>query len=369
MNFKKILASVAAAALTVSAMSLSAFAETIDLGSGSTVEFNDAALAAMADAGTTVTINYNSPNGWDDIGIGGSGGELGDWKGEAFPANQGEGTSVLTSADIAAKLGVGSLEGLTYLKIEGYNSTEILGVVVSTADAPADDGTADEPTPEPEPEPTPEPDVTPDDAAPSEDGEPELPPELAELADELEELTEMEGLKYLSISGNDKGEFDGYLDTVFAAEIGLEASDVIVVAVAPSSEDTDISNWVVDLKGFDYNWGGWQGVSSDPGVVMLATNVQEILDANGFTMDDLQGFNLEISGIPAGEYEEAYVVAVMLVVSEDAVENFDEANGDTDGAGADPSKGSPDTGAEGVAVVAGLAIVAAGAIVVAKKRK
>ena len=42
--------------------------------------------------------------------------------------------------------------------------------------------------------------------------------------------------------------------------------------------------------------------------------------------------------------------------------------GATDGAGADPNKGSPDTGVEGVAVVAGLAIIAAGAVVVAKKR-
>ena len=46
-----------------------------------------------------------------------------------------------------------------------------------------------------------------------------------------------------------------------------------------------------------------------------------------------------------------------------------DGNGATDGAGADPNKGSPDTGVEGVAVVAGLAIIAAGAVVVAKKRK
>ena len=42
-------------------------------------------------------------------------------------------------------------------------------------------------------------------------------------------------------------------------------------------------------------------------------------------------------------------------------------NGGTDGAGTD-DKTTPDTGVEGVAVVAGLAIVAAGAVVVAKKR-
>ena len=45
-----------------------------------------------------------------------------------------------------------------------------------------------------------------------------------------------------------------------------------------------------------------------------------------------------------------------------------DSNGSTSGEGADPNKGSPDTGVEGVAVVAGLAIIAAGAVVVAKKR-
>lgn len=45
------------------------------------------------------------------------------------------------------------------------------------------------------------------------------------------------------------------------------------------------------------------------------------------------------------------------------------AAGDVDAATDDSSKGSPDTGVEDVAVVAGLAIVAAGAVIVSKKRK
>ena len=44
------------------------------------------------------------------------------------------------------------------------------------------------------------------------------------------------------------------------------------------------------------------------------------------------------------------------------------AAGNVDAA-TDTSKGSPDTGVADVAVVAGLAIVAAGAVVVSKKRK
>ncbi len=57
---------------------------------------------------------------------------------------------------------------------------------------------------------------------------------------------------------------------------------------------------------------------------------------------------------------------------EEVVEEVEEeeapATGDVD-ASTDSSKGSPDTGVEDVAVVAGLAIVAAGAVLVSKKRK
>lgn len=50
----------------------------------------------------------------------------------------------------------------------------------------------------------------------------------------------------------------------------------------------------------------------------------------------------------------------------------DDTASDATDAGAStttPSKGSPDTGVEGVAAVAGVAIVAAGAVVLSKKRK
>ena len=53
-----------------------------------------------------------------------------------------------------------------------------------------------------------------------------------------------------------------------------------------------------------------------------------------------------------------------------AAEDVTEAPAAGDVAGTtDSSKGSPDTGVEDVAVVAGLAIVAAGAVLVSKKRK
>ena len=65
------------------------------------------------------------------------------------------------------------------------------------------------------------------------------------------------------------------------------------------------------------------------------------------------------------------IIEIDLAVEEETpVVEEDEApaTGDVD-ASTDSSKGSPDTGVEDVAVVAGLAIVAAGAVLVSKKRK
>ncbi len=72
----------------------------------------------------------------------------------------------------------------------------------------------------------------------------------------------------------------------------------------------------------------------------------------------------------AAEEEVEEDVAEEETTEEEVVEEEDEApaTGDVD-ASTDSSKGSPDTGVEDVAVVAGLAIVAAGAVLVSKKRK
>ncbi|MBO5383066.1 MAG: LPXTG cell wall anchor domain-containing protein [Ruminococcus sp.] len=72
----------------------------------------------------------------------------------------------------------------------------------------------------------------------------------------------------------------------------------------------------------------------------------------------------------ATEEEVEEEVAEEEVEEEAAEEEVEEAPAAGDVAGeTDSSKGSPDTGVEDVAVVAGLAIVAAGAVLVSKKRK
>ncbi len=67
---------------------------------------------------------------------------------------------------------------------------------------------------------------------------------------------------------------------------------------------------------------------------------------------------------PADEYETA--TAEITAPAEDAAATVDA---EAPAAATDSSKGSPDTGVEGVAAVAGVAVIAAGAVVLSKKRK
>ena len=79
-----------------------------------------------------------------------------------------------------------------------------------------------------------------------------------------------------------------------------------------------------------------------------------------FTAEDQLTVTFTLEGLDAPAAEEAPV--------EDTTTEEAPAAGAVD-AETDSSKGSPDTGVEDVAVVAGLAIVAAGAVLVSKKRK
>lgn len=96
----------------------------------------------------------------------------------------------------------------------------------------------------------------------------------------------------------------------------------------------------------------WGGDMSDYEVIECA-----VLDASGNALVTFDGTGKATVGgasAPAAEEKPA-------AEEEPAAGNVDAAT--------DSSKGSPDTGVEDVAVVAGLAIVAAGAVLVSKKRK
>ncbi len=107
-----------------------------------TYELSEAERALLSDPKTTFTIKYNSPNGWNDIGFGASMAD-GTWASGALPAQQGEGTLVVTVEELIPQMktddkAITSLEGVSYFKIEGYNDTVFTSVEVkeSTGEEP-----------------------------------------------------------------------------------------------------------------------------------------------------------------------------------------------------------------------------------------
>ena len=131
MKFTKTLASIAAAAIAVASLAVSAFAADINLGK----ELNADELALLKDTDTTFVVEYDSPNGWDDIGFGASIDEIGTWASANFKAEVGKGTLTVTVADILKKMGIESLADASYMKVEGYNETTISKVEIKAADA------------------------------------------------------------------------------------------------------------------------------------------------------------------------------------------------------------------------------------------
>ncbi len=131
MKFTKTLASIAAAAIAVSSLAVSAFAADINLGK----ELNADELALLKDTDTTFVVEYDSPNGWDDIGFGASIDEIGTWASANFKVEVGKGTLTVTVADILKKMGIESLADASYMKVEGYNETTISKVEIKAADA------------------------------------------------------------------------------------------------------------------------------------------------------------------------------------------------------------------------------------------
>ena len=177
----------------------------------------------------------------------------------------------------------------------------------------------------------------------------------------------------LSTDTNSGKGADGYDDCktgadkmAFAKAAGIEVSDVKVSA---TKEDGSTVNVTVDQSKVIY------GDIEGNGNIRV-----EIYNEYGDTKNDAPITPADLSG--ATEVSVTFTIKGIDAPSEPASGdgenppapgdgNNPPAPGGTDGAGTDPNKDKPavDTGIEGVAVVAGLAIVAAGAVVVAKKRK
>ena len=142
----------------------------------------------------------------------------------------------------------------------------------------------------------------------------------------------------------------------FAQATGLKISDVVITATNTDGTSTDIA---VDESKLYY--GDIEGNGKIRLEIFNAygdTSKDAPIDAAGFSFDDSLSVTFTVSGTGMGAAAD------------------DTATDATTGDAADdtattttPDKGSPDTGVEGIAAVAGVAVLAAGAVLVSKKRK
>lgn len=141
-----------------------------------------------------------------------------------------------------------------------------------------------------------------------------------------------------------------------AQATGLKISDVVITATNTDGTSTDIA---VDESKLYY--GDIEGNGKIRLEIYNAygdTSKDAPIDAAGFSFDDSLSVTFTVSGTGMGAAAD------------------DTATDATTGDAADdtattttPDKGSPDTGVEGIAAVAGVAVLAAGAVLVSKKRK
>ncbi len=166
---------------------------------------------------------------------------------------------------------------------------------------------------------------------------------------------------------------EGTTDIAFAA-LQVVNGETLFPGMVITIDSIELDGTAVALNGTPYT-------SSDDGVTTRVNLYNEWVSAlpdDARTVDGLAAdatptamanacgawstmtVNFTVTGAGSAAAEDA--------TTEEVVADDTAAAGDVE-ASTDSSKGSPDTGVEDVAVVAGLAIVAAGAVLVSKKRK
>ena len=142
-----------------------------------------------------------------------------------------------------------------------------------------------------------------------------------------------------------------------AQATGLTISDVVITATNSDGTSTDIA---VDESKLYY--GDIEGNGKIRLEIYNAygdTSKDAPIDPAGFSFDDALSVTFTVSGTGMGDAAADDNAADAATV---------DAEAPADNAAATDSKGSPDTGVEGIAVVAGVAALAAGAVIVSKKR-
>jgi len=173
---------------------------------------------------------------------------------------------------------------------------------------------------------------------------------------------DIDGLANALGCGKDAEGYDalqtGAEKTAFAQAAGLTISDVVITATNSDGTSTDIA---VDESKLYY--GDIEGNGKIRLEIYNAygdTSKDAPIDAAGFSFDDTLSVTFTISGTGMGD----------AAASDDNAADAAtvDAEAPADNAAASDGKGSPDTGVEGIAVVAGVAALAAGAVIVSKKR-
>ena len=170
---------------------------------------------------------------------------------------------------------------------------------------------------------------------------------------------DIDGLANALGCGKDAEGYEG-LETsadkmALAQATGLKISDVVITATNTDGTSTNIA---VDESKLYY--GDIEGNGKIRLEIYNAygdTSKDAPIDAAGFSFDDSLSVTFTVSGTGLG--------AAADETATDATTG--EAADNT--ATTTPDKGSPDTGVEGIAAVAGVAVLAAGAVLVSKKRK
>lgn len=141
----------------------------------------------------------------------------------------------------------------------------------------------------------------------------------------------------------------------FAQATGLKISDVVITATNTDGTSTDIA---VDESKLYY--GDIEGNGKIRLEIYNAygdTSKDAPIDAAGFSFDDSLSVTFTVSGTGMG------------AAADDTASDATTGEAADNTATTTPDKGSPDTGVEGIAAVAGVAVLAAGAVLVSKKRK
>lgn len=170
---------------------------------------------------------------------------------------------------------------------------------------------------------------------------------------------DIDGLANALGCGKDAEGYEG-LETsadkmALAQATGLKISDVVITATNTDGTSTDIA---VDESKLYY--GDIEGNGKIRLEIYNAygeTSKDAPIDAAGFSFDDSLSVTFTVSGTGLG------------AAADDTATDATTGEAADNTATTTPDKGSPDTGVEGIAAVAGVAVLAAGAVLVSKKRK